>query len=257
MSPEAGAADPEVSVCVPVYRAHGEPNIATVGATLQEGLDGLPGELVVALNGISAQQAGVPDWATVVDLGVNRGVAPGWNAAAAASRGAIVVFANDDLAFGPGALATLRAALLEHPEAGVVSPAGALWDLTVPKHLELVDLAGLERGEVRECDAVGGFLFALRREVFEAAGGFDEAYAPCSMEEIDLCTTITHRLGLKCYAVAGVDVAHEYGISVASPWKRIRHNGRSELLRSIHVRNVRHYRGKWREVLAQPSRPGA
>ena len=251
------SSEPDISVCVPVYRAHGEPNIATVAATLQDGLDGLRGELVVALNGISAEEAGVPDSATVVDLGVNRGVAPGWNAAAAASRGAIVVFANDDLALGRGALAMLRAALLEHPEAGIVAPAGSRWDLSAPKHLEHVDLAGLGPGELRECDAVGGFLFALRREVFEAAGGFDEAYAPCSMEEIDLCTTITHRLGLKCYAVAGVEVVHEYGISVANPWKRVRHNGRSELLRSIHVRNVRHYRRKWREVLAQPSRPGA
>lgn len=246
----------DISVCVPVYRAHGEPNIATVAATMQDGLDGLRGELVVALNGISAQEAGVPESATVVDLGINRGVAPGWNAAAAASRGAILAFANDDLALGRGSLATLRAALLEHADAGIVSPAGARWDLLAPKHLELVDLDGLGRGQVRECDAVGGFLFALRREVFEAAGGFDEAYAPCSMEEIDLCTTITHRLGLKCYAVAGVEVEHDYGISVANPWKRIRHNGRSELLRSIHVRNVRHYRQKWREVLAQPSSTG-
>ncbi|HUH80581.1 MAG TPA: glycosyltransferase [Solirubrobacteraceae bacterium] len=239
----------DISVCVPVYRAHAEPNVATVAESLQDGLDGLRGELVVALNGISTQHAGVPESATVVDLGVNRGVAPGWNAAAAASRGAILVFANDDLSLGRGSLARLRAALLEHPEAGIVSPAGARWDLRVPKHLELVDLAGLGAGDVRECDAVGGFLFALRREVFDAAGGFDEAYAPCSMEEIDLCTTITHRLGLKCYAVAGVEVEHEYGISAANPWKRIRHNGRSELLRSIHVRNVRHYRRKWQGAL--------
>jgi GT2 family glycosyltransferase len=243
----------DISVCVPVYRAHAEPNIATVGSSMERALDGLAGELVVALNGISAKQAGLPEWATVVDLGVNRGVAPGWNAAAAASRGAVLVFANDDLSFGPRSLAMLRTALLERPEAGIVSPAGARWDLRVPKHLELVDLEDLAPGEVRECDAVGGFLFALRREVFAAAGGFDEAYAPCSMEEIDLCTTITHRLGLKCYAVAGVEVEHEYGISVANPWKRIRHNGRSELLRSIHVRNVRHYRRKWRAVLGQPS----
>lgn len=239
----------DVSVCVPVYRAHAEPNISTVAASMERGLDGLRGELVVALNGISAGDAGVPEGTAVVDLGTNRGVGPGWNAAAAASRGEILVFANDDLSLGRGSLARLRRALLEHPEAGVVAPTGARWDLRVPKHLEFVDLEGLEPGQVRECDAVGGFLFALRREVFDAAGGFDEAYAPCSMEEIDLCTTITHRLQLKCYVVAGVEVEHEYGISVASPWKRIRHNGRSELLRSVHVRNVRHYRRKWQGVL--------
>lgn len=233
-------------MCVPVYRAHGEPNIATVAATLPPALGGLRGELVVALNGISAEDAGVPTSARVVDLLVNRGVAPGWNAAAREARGQVLAFANDDLAFGADSLGMLYRTLLEHPEAGIVAPAGAHWDLSAPKHLGLVELDGLAPGELRDCDAVGGFLFAMRREVFDAAGGFDEAYAPASMEEIDMCTTITKRLGLHCYAVAGVDVEHDYGISVANPWKRIRHNGRSELLRSVHVRNVKHYREKWR-----------
>jgi GT2 family glycosyltransferase len=239
----------DVSVCVPVYRVHPEPNLGTLAATMERALGGLRGELVVALNGISAAAAAVPAWARTVDLGVNRGVAPGWNAAAAAARGGVLVFANDDLALGRGSLALMREVLSARAEAGVVAPAGALWDLRVPKHLGAVDLSGCAAGEVRECDVVGGFLFAMRREVFDAVGGFDEIYAPCSMEEVDLCTAVRMRLGLECYAVAGVESDHEYGISVAAPWKRIRHNGRSELLRSIHVRNVRHFRRKWREVV--------
>jgi GT2 family glycosyltransferase len=239
----------EVSVCVPVYRAHPEPNLATLAATMEGALDGLSGELIVALNGISAHAAGVPPWAGAVDLGVNRGVSPGWNAAAAAARGGVLVFANDDLALGHRSLALLREALMARPDAGVVAPAGAHWDLSAPKHLGLIDLSGHSEGEVHECDVVGGFLFAMRREVFDAAGGFDEVYAPCSMEEVDFCTTVRMRLGLRCYAVAGVETDHEYGISVATPWKRIRHNGRSELLRSVHVRNVRHFRRKWKGVV--------
>jgi GT2 family glycosyltransferase len=237
--------DVEVSVCVPVYRAHGEPNLSTLGATIAPALDGLSGELVVALNGISAADALVPATATAVDLGENRGVSPGWNAAAAAARGRVLVFANDDVLLGERALALMHEALTTRAEAGVVGPDGTLWDLSAPKHLQRLDLSGLEPGELRACDVVSGYLFAVRREVWEALGGFDEAYAPCSYEEVDFCTDARKRLELTCYAIAGIEVEHEYGISVSNPWKRIRHNGRSELLRSIHVRNERYFRRKW------------
>jgi GT2 family glycosyltransferase len=238
----------EVSVCVPVYKAHAEPNVSTVAATIERALDGLGGELVVALNGISAQDAGVPEWATAIDLHTNRGVAPGWNAAAAAASGNTLVFANDDLALGPGSLARLHEALARRTDAGVVAPEGSRWDFSGPRNLGLIETSDRADGELTRVDVVCGFLFATRREVFDSAGGFDEAYAPCSMEEVDFCTTVSQKLGLGCYALAGVEVAHEYGISVATPWKRIRHNGRSELLRSIHVRNVRHFREKWQGV---------
>jgi GT2 family glycosyltransferase len=217
---------------------------------MERALDGLSGELVVALNGISGSDARAPEWAQIVDLGVNRGVSPGWNAAAAAARGAVLVFSNDDLVLGERALRLMHDALIAHEDAGVVGPDGTMWDLTVPKHLDRLDLSGRRAGEVQSCDVIAGFLFAMRREVWQALGGFDEAYAPCSMEEVDLCTDVRLRLGLQCYAVAGVEAQHEYGVSVSNPWRRIRHNGRSEFLRSVHVRNERHFRRKWRKALS-------
>jgi GT2 family glycosyltransferase len=238
--------DIDVSVCVPVYKQHTEPNLGTLAGTLRDALDGLDGELIVALNGISAADAGAPAWARSVDLGVNRGVSPGWNAAASVARGAVLVFCNDDVLLGPRALRLLHDVLVERPEAGVVGPDGTLWDLNAPKHLSWLDLSGRQPGEVGACDVVSGFLFAVRREVLEKLGGFDETYAPCSLEEVDFCADVKTRLGLTCYAIAGVQNEHEYGISVTRPWKRVRHNGRSEFLRSIHVRNLRHYRAKWR-----------
>jgi GT2 family glycosyltransferase len=237
--------DVEVSVCVPVYRAHAEPNLATLAASLERGLDGLAGELVVALNGISAADARVPPSARSVDLGENRGVSPGWNAAASAARGAVLVFANDDVVLGQGALRLMHDALASRPEAGVVGPDGTIWDLGAPKHLEYLDLSGRSPGEVEGCDVVSGYLFAVRAEVLAALGGFDEAYAPCSWEEVDLCTDVRKRLGLQCYAVAGIEAEHEYGISYARPWTRIHHNGRREFLRSIHIRNREYFQRKW------------
>jgi len=239
----------DVSVCVPVYRSHEPPNLATLAAGMPAALGDLRGELVVALNGIGAADAGVPDGARTVDLGVNRGVSPGWNAAGDAARGDVLVFANDDVLLGPASLALLHRTLRERPEAGVVGPVGTRWDLERVEHRAWLDLAGRAAGDVEPCEVVSGFLFATRRETWEAAGRFDEAYAPASFEEVDFCTAVRTRLGLRCYAVAGVEHEHEFGISRrAPPWRRVRFDGRTESLRSIHRRNGRHFRSKWHGV---------
>ena len=234
-----------VAVCVPVYRAHAAPNLATLAASIPAALGALEGELVVALNGITAAAAQVPPGAAAVDLGVNRGVAPGWNAAARAATAEVVCFANDDVVLGPRALELLVHALRAHPDAGVVGPVGTRWDLRAGEHRAWLDLAGRGAGEVEPCDVVSGFLFACRRETWAAVGGFDEFYAPFSWEEVDFCTA-ARAAGLRCYAVAGVDVAHEFGVSQRTvPWKRFRWDGRSQAVWSIHRRNRRHFLGKW------------
>lgn len=230
-----------LSVCVPVYRAHPAPNVATLAASLPAALAGRPGELVVALNGIDADAAGVPGGVRTVPLPVNRGVAPGWNAAARAAAGDTLVFANDDVSLGAGALDRLAAVLGAERDAGVVGPVGARWNRRTWKHEATVRPAhGIEA-----CDAISGFLFATRRTTWEAVGGFDEAYAPASWEEIDF-NLAAQRLGLRSYAVAGVDAPHEWGISARQPpWRILSWDGRRELLWSIHRRNRRHFLSKW------------
>jgi GT2 family glycosyltransferase len=235
-----------VSVCVPVHRVHAAPNLRTLQTGLAEALGGLSAELVVALNGVSATELELDANTRTVDLRVNRGVAPGWNAAARLARGEVLVFANDDVLLGPQSLALLHRALMEHPEGGVIGPLGTHWNVATATHLSWIDLADRPAGDLEECEVVSGHLFAVRREVYEQLGGFDERYAPCSYEEVDFCTAARVRLGLRCYAVAGVAVTHEWGISRrALPWKRVHFDGRSETLRSIHRRNRRHFIAKW------------
>jgi GT2 family glycosyltransferase len=234
-----------VSVCVPVYRTHEPPNLATLARDLPAALGGLDGELVVALNGIDAAGAGVPDGVRTVDLGVNRGVAPGWNAAAGAATGEVVVFANDDVELGARSLALLHAAVAGHDEAGVVGPVGTRWDIPAGTHREWVDTSALPAGGLAECEVVSGFLFACRASVWRDLGGFDEFYAPASWEEVDFCTAARAR-GLRNFAVAGIDAPHEWGVSRRQmPWSRVRFDGRSETWRSIHRRNRRHFLKKW------------
>ena len=245
---------PDVSVCVPVYRVHGAPHVATLAADLSAALDGLTGELVVALNGVDADAVGVPPEAGTVASEVNRGVAPGWNAAAARATGATLCFCNDDVRLGAGSLRRLHDALRAHEDAGVVGPVGTRWDVARGRHLGWIDLGGVPDGDVRECEVVSGFLFATRRDTFEAAGGFDEAYAPFSYEEVDFCTTARLDLGLRCYAVAGVAYEHEFGVTAAwRPWRRVRFDGRSESVWSIDRRNRRHFLAKWSERAASPT----
>jgi hypothetical protein len=52
--------------------------------------------------------------------------------------------------------------------------------------------------------------------------------------------------GLRCYAVAGVEHEHEFGVSrPAPPWRRARWDGRSQSVWWIHRRNRRHFLRKW------------
>ena len=244
-----------ISVCVPSYKPHPAPNLATLGAGLPAALAGEPGELVVALNGIGAAEVGVPAGAVTVPLPVNRGVAPGWNAAAGGARGDVLVFANDDLELGPGALALLARVLRERPEAGVVGPVGTHWDIPGAAHRSWIDLAGRAQGDVEACEVVAGFCFAVRHDTYEAVGGFDEAYAPASWEEVDFCTAV-RAAGLENYAVAGVQVAHEWGVSQRQPpWRRLSWDGRTELLWSIHRRNRRRFQRKWSARAPEPAAP--
>jgi len=233
-----------ISVCVAVYRAHEAPNVAALGTALDAALDGQDGELVVALNGIDADRAGVPAGAITVDLGVNRGVAPAWNAAARVARGGVLVFCNDDVVLGARSLATLAEALRERSDAAVVGPEGSRWDISRGRHLAYANpTSGNE--EMAACEVVSGFLFACRRQTWEEVGGFDEFYAPASWEEVDFCTAVRAAGGV-CYAISSVSCSHEWGVSKRQlPWARAHWSGRSETWRSIHRRNRRHFLRKW------------
>jgi GT2 family glycosyltransferase len=249
------AAPVDVSVCVPVWKAHGPPNLDSLAASLPQALGGLTGELIVVLNGIGRTHVSLPPSARALALCENHGVAIGWNKAATAASAPILCFANDDLVFGAGSLRQLWEVVTQRPDAGVAGPVGTLWDLANARHLRYLRLSHLARGEVRECDVLSGFLLCTRRQVFEAAGGFDEAYTPCGFEEVDYCTTVRLRLGLRCLAVAGVDVEHEFGISARRPWRRVQYLGRSESLGSIARRNRRYFLAKWSADLQAVPRP--
>jgi Glycosyltransferase like family 2 len=199
-----------ISVCVAVYRDHGPPNVQGIAEALPAALDGREGELVVCLNGIGLDVPG----ATLVRHEHNEGVAPGWNAAARAAKGDVLVFCNDDVALGPRSIAVLAEALERHPDAGVVGPHATPWDLRAGTHSEPQDLSGLAEGETVETDVVGGYLLATPRRVYDQVGGFDERYAPAGFEDFDFALGARAQ-GRKVFFLPDVEIVHR--ISMRNP----------------------------------------
>ena len=173
-----------------------------------------PWELVVVDNGSSD---GTPAWVeglrdTAAAAGVrvtlirnagNVGCSTARNQGAAASGGARLVFMDNDVALrSRGWLARLSATFDADPRAGVVGP-----KLVYPVPPHLIQCAGVGisrngrvlfrgRGERRDdprfertepVQSLISACFMVRRDVFERAGGFDEAFNPVEFEDFDLC----------------------------------------------------------------------
>jgi GT2 family glycosyltransferase len=134
-----------------------------------------------------------------VRLDDNRGFAGACNAGAAAATGELLVFLNNDTIPVAGWLDTLVAYAEENPQAGIVGAKLLFPNETIqhagvvvcqdgnPRHL----YAGFPAAHPavnlsRRFQAVTAACMLVRREAFDAVGGFDEAYRNC-LEDTDLC----------------------------------------------------------------------
>ncbi len=175
-------------------------------------------EVVVADN---ASDDGTAEWLAesypevrVVRHAENRLFAGGNNAAVPHATGEVLCFLNNDVEVPPGWLRPLVAALddpgvvavqpklLQHADRGQFEYAGAsggfldafgypftrgrLFDTLEPDHGQYDD--------ARDVFWASGAAFVVRRDAFEAAGGFDESFG-MHMEEIDLCWRLWRRGG--------------------------------------------------------------
>lgn len=137
--------------------------------------------------------AGLGDPCRVLLNERNRGFAATCNHGAASASGDLLFFLNNDLVLLPGWLEPMLAAFVRFPNAGLVGNvqlqhatgavdhAGIAFD---PKG-KPVHLTQPGRGEWRQCTAVTGACFGLRRELWRELDGFDEAYVNGG-EDVDL-----------------------------------------------------------------------
>ena len=70
-----------------------------------------------------------------------------------------------------------------------------------------IDWLTLQRQTPYPVPLLGGFFLAMRREVFEAIGGWDEGMVVWGMEDLELNVRLW-TFGYKCLLVPGVDIAH-------------------------------------------------
>ena len=96
----------------------------------------------------------------------------------------------------------------------------------------------------RTVDWVAGPAMAVRREAFDAVGGFDEAFF-FFVEDVDLCKRFWDA-GFEVWFVPGAEVTHAWGGSWTKRPLRFMWMHQRNLFRYV----TKHYRGTW--VLAYP-----
>jgi GT2 family glycosyltransferase len=156
----------------------------------------------------------------VVDAGGNSGFAGGCDIGVARSHHEVVALVNPDALVEPGALAAL-AEVARRPSVGIATASIRLADRP-----ELLNSAGNEihpsgvswsgsfeepaasRAAERRVMAASGCACALRREVWDALGGFDERFF-AYYEDADLSLRC-HQLGLDVVFCPAAVVHHRY-----------------------------------------------
>jgi len=257
--PDAARPEPKVAVVIVDYRSGRLP--ACLTSLVGQGA----AEVVVVDNAGEAPVRWPPGLdGRVLRPGVNLGYGAGANRGVAATSAEVVVVANADVTFRPGALAALAGSLEDCPAVGLAGPTvlrpdgsryptprrfpswadalgHALLGRVAPGNPwsaryrmdELAEAVGDPgasgpTGEARSVDWVSGACLAARRSAWEALGGFDEAYFMYA-EDLDLCWR-AHQAGWLVRWVPGAVVVHEQGASTAQrPWAMVLAHHRSAL----------------------------
>lgn len=169
----------------------------------------------------------------------NLGFAGACNQGAAAARGEVLVFLNNDTEPRPGWLRALLRVLDTSEDVGIVG-AKLLFPNGTIQHAgsnlvrfenadNEIPLAGIhsfygypgdfpEANLRRDLQVVTGALMAVRREAFDAGGGFEEGYWN-GAEDVELCLAARAAGWRIVYEPASCAVHHE-GASGAERWKK-------------------------------------
>lgn len=191
--------------------------------------------------------------ARIVRVGVNRYFGEGNNIGFEAARGRYVVFLNNDVTVTPNWLAPLVERLADVSIGGIgpmmVYPDGRLQEAGARVKPDGLSEQYGKGGDPedpawaveRDVDYVSAAAFAMRREAFEAALGFDLCYEPAYYEDADLCMKL-HQLGLRVvYCPASRIVHHENATS--------RRYAKALHIDSVIGLNRQHFVARWQAVL--------
>jgi N-acetylglucosaminyl-diphospho-decaprenol L-rhamnosyltransferase len=234
---------PDVSAIVVSHRSAAEASACVASLRRAFAEEGLAGEVVLVDCGSGEEEAGrlraIPADRHLL-LAENRGYSGGVNAGLAQARGAGLLLSNADIVFDAGAVTALLGAIRER-STGAAAPL-AVWDsgarLRLPPGFApgfFRDLAQLQSGRLRALDDrrfasfaraarrlwerggrarhLSGAVLAVRRDVFDAAGRFDERF-PFEYEETEWEDRVRSK-GYDLVFVPGARVRHLWAVSAS------------------------------------------
>lgn len=158
----------------------------------------------------------------------NLGFGGGCNAGLAQAQGDVLVLLNQDTNVRPGWLAALMDALAADPTIGIAGSKALYPDGTIQHAGGQVDSQGNgshlgyrqpDQGQFdrpAEVDYVTGASLALRRQVYETVGGFDEGFGLAYYEDVDLCLR-AHAAGWRVLYSPGSVLLHQERSVAAAP----------------------------------------
>jgi GT2 family glycosyltransferase len=214
----------KVTIVVPVH------NCPDLLLNCHEGLGKTrhPIHIVYVDNGSDAQTRDMLhrlDNCQVVYNTTNEGFSKAVNIGAKASKSSVIILYNQDCMnpnpcwvdnilelFKQRRACAVQGALLTYPNTRIIQHAGIVYPPGT-SGMHIYENTSSDRAEVQESKqyaAVTGAVMAVRREVWDALGGFSEDYA-LDCEDSDFCLRVQKELHLQVWYNARVHVEHATG----------------------------------------------
>lgn len=217
-NPTATARSATIDIIIPVYNALDQ--VRECIASILEHRDADVRLIVVndasqmhVTRWLREEVAGV-DGVIFIDKPVNEGYLNAVNDGLEQSDASIVICQNSDTLVFETFFDDLRSVFAKDPKIGIVNPVStwANWTripfpegMTVPELNEHV--RGMWDGNVVDIGCASGFSMAMRREMVEEVGAFDEIFAPGYWEETDYCMRALEA-GWRVVCAPGIFVFH-------------------------------------------------
>jgi hypothetical protein len=218
-------------------------------------LQKMEGEVIAVFNSVEAAAAfkDHPRIDHSASLNINVGVARAWNIGVHLATQPTVFILNADLRIEKASIESLQQALWNLPAAAVVGPEGSFFGFYTYE-----DILGFRKGQTdapQLVDAVSGFLFAAKRELFtRRILQFEDGFTPCLTEEWDLAMQ-ARQAGYRCYVVPVTGYEHAWGIS-RQPDKTVRYfKNEQSTPRQILSRNRILFWRKWLSIAGELDLP--
>jgi len=214
--------------------------------SLLHDLADIPGDVIVIFNNptLADELKGHPRITRSAVMSENIGVARAWNVGISMAVTPYVLILNADLHLEAATVEAIEHGLSNLDRAACVGPQGSFVNYRLAQDFIYFDKGGFDLPTA--VDAVSGFLFGVRRELFGPGGlKFEETYTPCYFEEWDLGLQI-NRLGYKNWIVPATAYDHRWGGTIGG-LRTISCLGRDETAQAILQRNRQYFLNKWRD----------